>query len=296
MKRRTFLASLAGAVVASRCATRTLAGGELAAPTADQLSRYTWLDPGAQIRPLDRSIAAPAGYARVKTDASTFGAWLRELPLRGAGTPVKSFAGDVLHQGNDARISAVVEIDCGKSDLQQCADSAIRMHAEWLWSRGDKASIAYHFLSGDFATYLRYAAGERPSVSGNKVVWRSSAKPSDDRATFRRYLDMVFMYASTISLAKESRAVERGSLAAGDFFIQAGSPGHTVLVLDVAENATGERAALLGQGYMPAQDFQVLASGESIGPWFSLEGDEVATPFWDPFPWKALQRFPKHAK
>jgi hypothetical protein len=63
-----------------------------------------------------------------------------------------------------------------------------------------------------------------------------------------------------------------------------------VLVLDVAVNAAGERVALLGQGFLPAQDFHVLSPGEG-GPWFSLEGSEVATPFWKPFPWSSLRRF-----
>ncbi|WP_438356947.1 DUF4846 domain-containing protein [Cystobacter fuscus] len=31
-----------------------------------------------------------------------------------------------------------------------------------------------------------------------------------------------------------------------------GSPGHTVMVLDVARDAEGRRVALLGQGFTPA--------------------------------------------
>ena len=57
-------------------------------------------------------------------------------------------------------------------------------------------------------------------------------------------------------------------------------------------NAEGHRVALVGQGFMPAQDFHVLSPGGAEAPWFPLEGDAVATPFWKPFPWSSLRRFP----
>jgi hypothetical protein len=178
-------------------------------------------------------------------------------------------------------------------DVQQCADSVIRWHAEWLWSRGEKNKLGYHFLSGDFATYRDYASGRRPAVAGNKVTWSTSAAASDDRKTFRRYLDMVFNYASTISLAHRAQKIDRASLRPGDFVVLPGGPGHAILILDVATNEDGKRVALLGQGFMPAQDFHVLESQEQgLSPWFSLEGEAIDTPFWpEPFPWSSLRRF-----
>ena len=52
-----------------------------------------------------RARIAPDGYARVINAPDAFGTWLRTLPLRPYGTPVKSHAGDVLHEGADARIA-----------------------------------------------------------------------------------------------------------------------------------------------------------------------------------------------
>jgi hypothetical protein len=263
-------------------------------PTERERAAYGWLDGAAEIRSLSVAIPAPKGFVRVTEPEGSFGAWLRDLPLRAPGTPVRTYAGDVLREADDPRIAAVAELDVGHTDLQQCADSVIRMHAEWLWSRGERDAIGYHFLSGDFATWRRWAAGERPEASGNKVAWRTTAKPSESRATFRKYLDAVFNYASTISLAQHTTQVPRADLKPGDFFVLPGGPGHAVLVLDVALSPDGRRVALLGQGYMPAQDFQVLRPrSEEGGAWFSLDGDAVDTPFWEPFPWSALHRFAK---
>lgn len=261
-------------------------------PTAEELERYAWLTEKVQIRPLEQSFAPPPGYQRVANAPQSFAAFLRGLPLRPAGTPVRSYSKAVLHEGDDSRIAAVAEMDVSPLDVQQCADSVIRLHAEWKWSSGDRASIAYHFLSGDLARWPDYASGIRPIVDNNKVSWAPSAKAASDHGTFRKYLDMVFNYASTISVDQRSSArVERQDIVPGDFFILPGGPGHAILILDMAIDANGKRVAMLGQGYMPAQDFQVLNAPGTSSPWFSFEVDEVDTPFWPaPFPWSSVHR------
>jgi hypothetical protein len=258
-------------------------------PTREELARYPWLSGDSRVRPLETTLAPPPGYTRVAVEPGSFGAWLRGLPLRPAGTPVRDFRGGQILAGDDPRLAAVAELDVGTANLQQCADSIIRLHAEWLWVQGQKNRIAYRFTSGDLASWSRYAAGERAKISGSKVKWVRSGAADSSRASFRAYLDLVFTYAGTLSLQAEKQRPSRESVRPGDFFVLGGSPGHAVLVLDVAENAAGERVALLGQGFIPAQDFQILSSGQE-GPWFSLQGSEVTTPFWKPFPWSSLRR------
>ena len=260
------------------------------APTKEELARYAWLEPSASIRTLDETFAPPAGFTRVAVTAGSFGAWLRGLPLRPAGTPVLGYDGRIVCEPGDARVAAVAELDVGTRDLQQCADSIVRLHAEWLWSAGRAAVVSYLFTSGDPAPFARYAAGDRVRFENKKLIWARTARPDSSHASFRRYLDLVFTYASTQSLAREGHAVKQADVAPGDFLVWPGSPGHAVLILDVATSPDGHRVALIGQGYMPAQDFHVLSSGEG-GPWFSLDGDAVATPFWPPFAWTALRRF-----
>lgn len=271
-------------------AERPATNAQPRAPTREELSRYAWLSKDARVRPLEATFPPPQGYTRVPVEPGTFGAWLRGLPLRPAGTPVRDFQGGQVLAGDDPRLAAVAELDVGTANLQQCADSIIRLHAEWLWAQGQKERIAYRFTSGDLASWSRYAAGERAKISGSKVKWEHSAAADSSRASFRSYLDLVFTYAGTLSLQGEKQRPSREEVQPGDFFVLGGSPGHAVLVLDVAVNAAGERVALLGQGFIPAQDFQILSPGQN-GPWFSLAGDTVTTPFWKPFPWSALRRF-----
>ena len=128
--------------------------------------------------------------------------------------------------------------------------------------------------------------------AGQGFTWSPSARADAGHGSYRRWLDAVFNWANTGSLARDSEPVAAADLHPGDFVVQAGAPGHAVLVLDLARAPDGRRALLLGQGYMPAQSFHVLRPGRGSA-WFIVEPGALFldTPFWAPFPWKALHRF-----
>lgn len=260
--------------------------------SAADFAAYRWLAPGdvAGARRLVDAVPTPPGFTRVTLAPGSFGAFLRGLPLRPRGSAVHAHDGRELLGGSDPRVTAVIHLDPGTRDLQQCADTAIRLHAEWLWSRGDEAALGYHFTSGDLATWSRHRAGERPVVDGARVRWERRAAPSSGRETFRSWLDLVFTYAGTVSLAREGAVVDRADARPGDVFVLPGGPGHAVIVLDVARDGAGRRVALLGQGFMPAQEAHVLAASPGRA-WFDLDAEAIDTPFWPaPFPWSALRR------
>jgi hypothetical protein len=254
---------------------------------------YAWPHDASDDR-LDARFAAPSGFTRVAVDPGSFAGFLRTLPLAPPGTAVLDYRGQRLYGEEHPNIAAVVDIDVGDRDLQQCADAVIRMHAEWHYGRGDRA-IAYHTFSGTTLAYEKYLAGERGFADGPSLSLRMVARPlTDDHRALRSFLDEMFNYANTASLAREGSAVSLAELRGGDFFVMPGSPfGHSVLVLDVARDADGRTALLLGQSYMPAQSFQVLRQRPSR-TWFVLAPDvtEVATPFWRPFPVSTLRRMP----
>jgi Domain of unknown function (4846) len=311
MTRPTYLpAALLLVVALAAVACRSASGDEPPSPPAASamaLAIATALPPPASSVPapdypwnprsadrLDARFPAPAGFSRVAVDAASFGAFLRALPLLPAGSPVVDYRDRLVRAGDDPRIAAVVDIDVGTSDLQQCADAVLRMNAEWRYSRGDR-DVAYPVSSGATLSYPRYLAGERAFASGNKLLTQPSAsRMSDDHRAFRGYLDEVFTWANTTSLEREGARVPFAELRPGDFFVMVERPyGHAVLVLDVARNDAGDVAMLLGQSYMPAQSFQVLRPfGQRA--WFVVRPGTttVATPFWDPFPLSSLRRLP----
>lgn len=242
----------------------------------------------APVGALVDAFAPPPGYVRVAAADGSWGAWLRAL--RVAPGPVLAWDGAVVHPADDPRVAAVVTLDLIGDDLQQCADTAIRLHAEWLWDSGRADEAAYAFTSGDLSRWSAWKAGYRPQIAGNKVSFVKSAAASADRASWRAWLASVFTYAGTRSLDATLKPVSQADARAGDVFVQGGGPGHAVVLLDVAQDGAGRRVALIGQGFMPAQSLQVLRDTDGDA-WFSLDGAQVQTPFWAAFAWDDLRRF-----
>ncbi|MBK8013094.1 MAG: DUF4846 domain-containing protein [Deltaproteobacteria bacterium] len=255
---------------------------------------YAW-SPAPHAQPLDQHIPPPDGFVRVNLTAGTFGAWLRQLPTKPPASLVHLFDGRL--KANQAVHAAVLDIDVGNRDLQQCADAAIRLRAEYLWSSGKKEAICFHFTSGHLVAWQDWATGLRPLVDGRHVVFKTRAAADAGYANFRRYLDALFMYAGTRSLKKELKPVPvQDPISPGDVFIQAGSPGHAVIVLDAAFHPrTQQRVVLLGQSFMPAQEIHVLKVLGPTSPWLPDDAGgatnrTIETPEWR-FTRSDLRRF-----
>lgn len=272
---------------------------EPAAPEALDLealrARYVWLAQTPEdvgLTTLERRFPTPDGYTRVEVAPGSFGAYLRGLPLRTDRVDVRRYDGEPVSMPS----AGIIPLDLGRRDLHQCADSVIRLHAEWLWAQGRAEEAAYHFTSGDLASWRRWRQGKVLKVRGSKVVEVSAKKAPDTHAAFRRWLDVVFMYASTRSLHRDSARVKEASeLSPGDFFLKGGSPGHVVMLLDVAQGADGSKLGLVGQGYLPAREVHVVeAPGGVDGVWYRLPEDAdgtLATPTWAPFSMEDVYRF-----
>jgi hypothetical protein len=189
-----------------------------------------------------------------------------------------------LKPNQDAQF-AVVDIDVGARDLQQCADAVIRLRAEYLYSVGKFDPIHFNFTSGERADFTKWAEGYRPRVKGSAVTWAKAAQKDSSYPNFRKYLDSVFTYAGSASLSAELAPVENVTeMRIGDVFIAGGFPGHAVIVVDMAVNKkTGKKFFMLAQSYMPAQDMHVLKNpaDPAASPWYPLEfGDSLPTPEW----------------
>lgn len=238
-------------------------------------------------------LSPPPGYLRAALPDDSFGAYLRALPLRPDGAPVRLHDGRL--KGRQDVHAAVVALQVGPRDLQQCADSVMRLRAEHLYAVGRADDIAFHFTSGFRCEFARWKTGERPRASGADVAWIPGGARDGSATALQRYLDVVYTYGGTRSLPRDlERVVDPRLVEAGDVYLRAGSPGHAMLVVDVAV-AGASRALLLVQGYMPAQEIHVVRNLEvpARSPWFLVgEGRALVTPEWT-CGWGDLWRFPE---
>jgi hypothetical protein len=289
-----------GATAAPGTSSSTAAPGSASPgtkpPYVPDAKRYPWLTDDRDFPKPDASLEerflTPPGYKRVKVPPGSFSEWLRSLPMAPDGTPVKSFDGKETLAADDDFLAGVVAIDIGNADLQQSSDVIIRLHAEYLWSRGEKDKISYLSATKLNMPLSRWEKGQRLLPNGPNVFWVVKGKPAEiDHAEFHRYLDAVFNWANSTSLAPRSTQVENPKdLVAGDFFLQSGEPNHVAVVLDVADKPSGERVALLGQARNPAESIHVVRPGKAT-PWFSVRPPvPVLTPHSKALAWSDLRR------
>jgi len=252
---------------------------------------YPWLAGRTAPRTV-ASIAPPAGYERPAAAAGSFPAWLRGLPLRPAGTEVRLFDGTP--KANQEAHFAVIDIDTGDRDLQQCADAVMRLRAEWLFEEERLDEIGFDFTSGERVDFLRWSQGWRPRVENRRVTWTRGGRPGKTHDDLLAYLTRVYIYAGSASLERELEPIPADELRAGDLFIRGGFPGHAVLAVDLARDSEGRTVFLLVQSYMPAQEIHVLVNptDETLSPWYDLAfGAELRTPEWT-FRREESKRFP----
>jgi hypothetical protein len=244
--------------------------GALAAPPT-----YAWQSPAtaAAADTLAARIAPPPGFDRLAAAPESWTAWLRGLPLKPPGSPVLLYTGAPKWR-QDVH-AAVIDIDVGDRDLQQCADAIMRLRGEWLFAAGRARDIGFDYTDGKRRAF--------------------AARRRADYASFRKYMTLVFAYAGTYSLERELKPTPKGDLQIGDVFIKGGFPGHAVLVADMAvNNETGEKRFLLIQSYMPAQQMHVLKNPAAPdgSPWYPADvSGPLVTPEWT-FAAGALRRWP----
>jgi hypothetical protein len=260
---------------------------------ASTSNSYPWLEKYEISNAILNRIAVPAGFERIELQAGSFGDWLRYLPLKPGKPDIHLYNGD-LKRNQNVHV-AVVDIDVGTTDIQQCADAVMRIRAEYLYSKKQFQDLHFNFTSGDNIGFTKWSEGYRTVIKGNKVTWTKSAAKDDGYKVFRKYMNTICNYAGTSSLSKELKKVARtADIQPGDVFIIGGFPGHAVLVVDVCENKkTGERLFMIQQSYMPAQEIHILKNYNepAISPWYRAGfSGELETPEWT-FTDKQLMRW-----
>ena len=200
-----------------------------------------------------KNIPLPDGYTRIENGEDSFASYLQNVVLKEDKTVYK-FDGTPKYN-QDAQY-AVLDISVDKKDLQQCADAVMRLRAEYLYTQERFAEIIF--------------------TDNENIKYKFEAPYTRDN--FAKYLNKVFGMCGSASLAKQLKpASSMSNIAAGNVIIRGGFPGHAVIVMDVAQNAAGEKIYLLAQSYMPAQDIHVLKNpmDENLSPWYAATENEI---------------------
>jgi hypothetical protein len=242
------------------------------------------------IYPDTGQIPLPAGYTRTTVSSDSFAQWLRQIKLKPDNT-VYLYNGN-RKQNQDAQF-AVLDIPVGKKDLQQCADAVIRLYAEYLYSQQQYNKISFKATDGTTIDFQSWSEGYRFPLRQNRLQKVKTAGPSTSRKSFDQYLEVVFSYAGTLSLNRDLKQVMNiEDIKPGDVFVEGGSPGHAVTVIDVARNVSGKKMFMLAQSYMPAQDIHILKNPKNGSAWYSTDfGERLYTPEWT-FKQNTLHRWP----
>ena len=216
---------------------------------------------------VETRILPPEGFTRVPAESGSFGEYLRKYPLLPDDSKLPVFDGRAIESSFAA---AVFDISLGDEGYQQCADSIIRLYSDYFYEKGQYDKISFQFSNGDVCDYSRWRRGKRMLVFGDFSCEIPAALPDDSEQQYRNYLKEVMNYAGTLSLQKESRVITPGELRTGDIIC---NDSHVVMIVDEAVNENGEKCYLIGQSFIPAVCFHIVANrtGGEITPWFTEE-------------------------
>jgi len=224
-------------------------------------------------------INTPSGYMRTEVTDESLGEFVRNYQVKEDGAKVLIYDGTE-KENQDAHV-AVFTLPLEARDLQHCADSVMRMYAEYYLSTKQYEKIGFHLTDGFYADYAKWREGNRIVFSDSGSYWSKKKDYNDSYEIFQEYMRIVFAYAGSYSMKSECEAIEPSEIQIGDVFIYGGSPGHVAMIVDVCEDADGNKAFLLAQGFMPAQEFHILKNpNHEDDPWYYI--DEIKYPFVTP--------------
>jgi hypothetical protein len=196
-------------------------------------------------------IPAPEGYSCISTQIGSYSHWITSLPLR-AGNEIRMYDWDTL-ENDFYHVYAVIDLPLlFKQDVEQCADWAFRLWAE------------YHRHAGTLdKLYLM-------NYSGKKQLFNRSKK------SFNAFFKWTAAHANSYSIKTGAIALDGSDLKPGDMVVQneKGGVGHVSIIMNVCTSEKSDTLLLIGYSFMPAQEFHIEKAQHEYGKtgWFSLKG------------------------
>jgi len=226
-------------------------------------------------------ISLPYGFERVSAEENSFAEYLRNYPLKKAGSPVLLFNGN--EKQNQVAHAAVFNLKI-ESEMQKSVQSVIHLYSDFYLKNHLEDKIAFHLTNGEVCSWnewlekSNFKRKTRQEVSGNLKKWtkyEASELSSDSKSEiYKSYLKNVFANTSPLSVMEyESSQVKMEEVQIGDILFDLGQPEHICLVVDMIKNKkTGEKAFLLAQGSNPAQEFHIIKNPKRENdPWYYEE-------------------------
>ncbi len=196
-------------------------------------------------------IPLPSGYQRIAYPHDSFSSWIQALPLK-TESVIIDYRGHTIESGFYNLFGVVRMPVLFKSDLEQCADFAMRFWAE------------YHKEKGKLDQFFLF------DYSGRKLFFKDSGK------SYAAFLKTAFANTNSHSLKMGCIPVTADELMPGDLFVQnrRGGVGHVSVIIDICQSTNGKRLFLVGYSFMPAQEFHIEKATDDYGieGWFTLEG------------------------
>lgn len=221
-----------------------------------------------------KDIPLPKGFNRLSIDSNGFECFLRNIKIKNNNV---IYYYNEAPKENQSHHYKILDISVSKKDLQQCADAVMRIRAEYFFSRKEFGKI--QFRNGNkMYSYIEFLNRKNKSIN---------------HTTLLEFMEFVFINCGTYSLVEMLHSkTNKEDLEIGDVFVKAGSPGHAMLIVDVAINKkTNEKIFLLAQSFMPAQSIHIVKNLNDVNnsPWYFVNNEfEVKTPGYT-FNWQHLK-------
>ena len=241
---------------------------------------------------IEQTFNPPVGFTRIKVKQNSFAAYLRSLPVLKGNYNVMDFKGRVWKSYRDSSVAAVVPLNISGQRLWQCMDILLCLNVDYLKQTG-KTNVNYPLPDGTPFSWQEWQKGFRPVFKGKSFNKLLTAGSDNSQKSFYKFLNTIFEYSGTQSFWHYYPDVAIKDIQPADFIVKKGRKGHAVILVDMAQNAQGDRVALFGQGDTPACQFYLLKD-KNGNPWFNIDPQSAypGLPIKKKMYWAGLRRFP----
>jgi hypothetical protein len=195
-------------------------------------------------------IKPPESFTTDTFPSLSFSSFLQNLPVSDSSI-IRDHRRQIINS-SFYNVLAVVNIPLlFNDDLEQCADFAMRLRAEY-YKTANKLDGLYLF-----------------DYNGNKQFYKTSG------LSYEKFLRKMFANSNSYSLKKGCIGIAKEELRPGDLIVQNvdGGIGHVSVIVNSCTSKKGQRLFLIGYSFMPAQQFHIEHAGSyGMDGWFTLDG------------------------